>query len=226
MSKARKRRRVGAESSLYAEPTMNARPLKIIVADDEAEIRDFLREVLQGQRHDVVCVETGRQLVEQCQQAPPDLVVTDIKMPDMDGLEAARLINRDRPTPIVLISGVPRPELLNGSDTIMAYLIKPLKPDDIQIAVTIAMSRFAQYESVRREASELRQALEDRKLVERAKGIIMRRLRIEEPEAFLRLKRLASNQNRKLVEVSQAVIDSEEIFQHLETCELSKPRRH
>jgi AmiR/NasT family two-component response regulator len=204
---------------------MTVRPLKIVVADDERDVREFLDQVLQRQGHEVSCVETGRQLVEQCRQTPADLVVTDIKMPDMDGLEAARLINRDRPTPVVVVSGTARPELLNGSDTVMAYLVKPLKPEDVHMAVTIAMSRFAQYEAVRREALELRQALDDRKLVERAKGIIMRRLRIEEPEAFLRLKRLASNQNRKLVEVSQRVIDSEEVFQSLEACELSA-RKH
>jgi AmiR/NasT family two-component response regulator len=204
---------------------MNPRPLKIVVADDERDIRDFLREVLQRHGHEVLAVETGRQLAEQCRSTPPDLVITDITMPDMDGLEAARLINRERATPVILISAIPRPELLNGSDAVMAYLIKPLKPVDVEMAVTVAMSRFAQDQALRRETTELRQALEDRKVVERAKGIIMRRLRMEEPEAFVRLKRLASNHNRKLIEVSQRVIESEAVFQDLENCELAT-RKH
>jgi response regulator NasT len=147
-------------------------------------------------------------------------VVTDIKMPDMDGIEASLAVNREREVPVILVSAHHDAELLvrAGTDHIMAYLIKPVKPVDVEVAVNMAMVRFEQFRAVRREAADLRQALEDRKVIERAKGILMRRVKLEEQEAFRRLRKLASDQNRKLVDVAHAVLKAEEIFHALESC--------
>jgi response regulator NasT len=195
------------------------RSLRIAVADDEPEVREFFKEILAHQGHQVVVMAaTGRQLVEQCRTSHPDLVITDIKMPDLDGVEAAALINQGRQVPVILVTGHPAVDFLAraGEGHIMAYLVKPIKPVDLQAAIALAIMRFDQFQRLTQEAASLRQALEDRKFVERAKGILMKRLRLEEPEAFRRLRKLASDQNRKVVEVARTVLAADEVFQELE----------
>lgn len=194
------------------------RSLQIMVADDERDTREYLRELLARQGHQVVTATTGKQLVELCRAAAPDLIVTDVRMPDMDGIEAAEIVNRQQEIPVVLVTGHHGPELLDrASGThVMAYLVKPVQDQQVDAAITVAMHRFEQYQSVRQEAASLRQALEDRKLIERAKGIIMRRLGLEEEESFRRLRKLSSDQNRKVVDVAQQVLKADEVFHAME----------
>ena len=199
--------------------TQPSRPLRIAIADDEREVREFFQEVLAHLGHQVVvAADTGRQLVEQCRATSPDLVVTDIKMPDLDGVEAAAVLNRERQVPVILITAHPAVDFLAraGEGHVMAYLCKPIKPVDLQAAIALAVMRFEQFQKLRQEAASLRQALEDRKTLERAKGILMERLRLGESEAFRRLRKLASDQNRKVVEVAGAVLAADEVFQALE----------
>src|SRR5207248_5626834 len=99
---------------------------------------------------------------------------------------------------------------------VMAYLAKPIKPVDLQVAIPLAMTRFEEFQKLSQEAASLRQALEDRKTVERAKGVLMKRLKVDEPEAFRRLKKLASDSNRKFVQVAETVLTADEVFQALE----------
>jgi response regulator NasT len=195
--------------------------LRVVVADDERDVRQFFQELLTHLGHQVVgTAETGRQLIERCRAAPPDLILADIKMPDMDGLEAAEAVNRERAVPVIVVSAHTEPELLQRacSGPVMTYLIKPVKPTDLQAAIVVAVSRFAQMHKAHEEAAHLRQALEDRKLVERAKGIVSRRLRVEEAEAYRKLQKLASVHNRKLADVSQQVLNADKVFQDLEVC--------
>jgi len=193
--------------------------LKIVVADDERDMRQFLQEMLTHLGHTVVgTAETGRQLVEQCRATAPDLVVTDIKMPDLDGLEAAAEANRIRAVPVVVISGHHDAALLERAtvDYVMTYLVKPVKPTDLQAAVTLAVSRFANLQQARGDAAELRQALEDRKIVERAKGAVTRRVGVPEDDAYRLMRKLASDHNKKMVEVARQILTAEETFRALE----------
>ena len=195
------------------------RALRIAVADDEPDMRQFFRELLPQLGYEVVAVaETGRQLAEQCRAAHPELVITDIKMPDMDGIQAAAQVNREREVPVILVTGHHEAELLAraASDYIMAYLSKPAKPVDLQAAIKLAMLRFDHFQALRKEAADLRQALEDRKVIERAKGTVMKRIGMSEEDAFRRLQRLASNHNVRLVEAAQQVLNAEEVFRQLE----------
>src|SRR5207244_2992416 len=116
----------------------------------------------------------------------PDLIITDIKMPDMDGIDAAVAVNRERETPVILVSAYADADFLRrtGEYPIMGYLIKPVKPADLENAIALAMTRFAQYQAVRKEARDLQQALDDRKVIERAKGVVMKRLCVDEQESF------------------------------------------
>jgi response regulator NasT len=192
---------------------------RIAVADDERDMREYFQEMLPALGHQVVAVaETGRQLIEKCQTCKPDLVITDIRMPDMDGLDAAAQLNLNRNIPVVLVSAYHNAEYLDRAckNHIMAYLIKPVKAPDLQVSIALALCRFEEYQKAAQEAADLRQALEDRKAIERAKGIVMRRMGLDELEAFRRLRKQASDSNLKFVEVAHRVLHAEETFQALD----------
>jgi AmiR/NasT family two-component response regulator len=190
------------------------RELRIIVADDEADMREFYQSMLPLLGHKVVAAAaSGGELVQRCKTLHPDLIVTDIRMPDMDGIEAVARICKDEPLPVILVSAFQDNQLLERAQAehIMGYLIKPIEQSDLAPAITIAMSRFEQFHMLRKEAADLRQALQDRKMIERAKGIIMKVASIDEQEAFRRLQRMASDRNRRLVEVAEMVLVAEEM---------------
>ncbi len=183
--------------------------LRIAVADDEPDVRDYYRKVLPRLGHTVVAAaETGEQLVDFCRFYQPDLVITDIKMPDMDGIDAAVKLYAERPIPVILVSAYSDAQLIERAeaDDIMAYLVKPIKQTDLAPTIGLAMRRFEQFEALRREASDLRQALEDRKIIERAKGILMKELSLGEAEAFRRLQRGAMNRQTTMVEMARWVL--------------------
>ena len=193
--------------------------LRIAVADDERDMRQFFAEWLPEMGHQVVAIaDTGRQLIEKCRSTWPDLIITDIKMPDMDGIDAVAEVNRGREVPVVLVSAHQESDLLlrSGAEHIMAYLVKPVKPADLQAAIRLAVLRFEQYQRVRAEADGLRQALDDRKAIEQAKGIVMRRLRLDEPTAYHRLRQLSSHRNEKLIALAHRLVECDAIFQALE----------
>jgi response regulator NasT len=196
-----------------------ARSLRVAVADGDLATRELHRELLTKLGHRVVAVAaTGRDLVEQCHTCRAELLVTAIRMPDMDGIEAAEAVNRESPTPVVLVSAFHGDDLLERAlaDPIMAYLAKPVNEVELRAAITLAIHRFALFQRSRQEAADLKQALEDRKLIERAKGILMRRVGVDEPEAYRRLRKLASDGNRKLAEVARVVLTAEEVFEQME----------
>ncbi len=191
-------------------------PLRIAVADDEPDMREYFKKCLSRLGHQVVVVaQTGRELVDQCRTAQPDLVITDIKMPDMDGIEAAVQIYKDRPVPVILVSAFSNSELIARAeaDHILGYLVKPIKQADLEPAIALAMRRFEQFEALRKEAADLRQALEDRKVIERAKGVIMKRCALDEQEAFRRLQKLASEESRKLIDIAHMMLVAEKAIQ-------------
>lgn len=189
--------------------------LKIAVADDEPEILEDLVETLVAMGHQVVAsARNGRELVERCRAARPDLIITDIKMPDMDGLDAAAQICREQPVPIILVSAYSDPEFIERAleNHVLAYLIKPIHDDNLRTSIALAMRRFQELTALRHQTDDLRQAMEDRKLVERAKGILMKRGGLEEQDAFRRLQRLASEKNMKLVEIARTILTAEQAF--------------
>jgi response regulator NasT len=191
------------------------KPLRIAVADDEPDMRDYYRTILPRLGHEVVAVAAnGVELVELVAQTAPDLVITDIKMPEMDGIDAADRIFRARPTPVILVSAYHDPELIERAeaDYIQAYLVKPIKQVELIPAIALAMKRFAQFQALHREADTLRQALEDRKLIERAKGVLMKRGGLDEESAFRRMQKLASAKNQKLAEIARTILTAEEAF--------------
>lgn len=189
--------------------------LRIAIAEDEARMRDYLWGSLERLGHVVVsAARTGCELVQQCRALQPDLIISDIKMPDMDGIEAVAEIARTRAIPVILVSAFHDEDLIERASRIhvLAYLVKPVKESDLAPAIAVARRRFGEFETLRREAADARQALEDRKVIERAKGIIMKRAGLTEPDAFRRLQKLASSKNKKLIEIAQSMVTAEEAF--------------
>jgi response regulator NasT len=192
--------------------------LRIVIADDEPDMRDYFQQVLPRLGHRVVAVaQNGRELVEMCRAAQPDLVITDIKMPELDGIDAAIQLYQDHPLPVILVSAYHDAALIERAemDHIMGYLVKPIKQMDLAPVIAIAVHRFQQFEALRQETSDLRQALADRKVIERAKGILMKKANLDEPEAFRRLQKLASDKNRKLVDIATMILTAEEALGNL-----------
>jgi response regulator NasT len=189
---------------------------RIAVADDEPDMRDYFQDVLPRLGHKVVTVaENGRDLIEQCRASQPDLVITDIKMPELDGIDAARQLYKEKPVPVILVSAYHDAALIERAemDHVMGYLVKPIKQSDLGPTIAIAVTRFAQFQTLQKEAADLRQALADRKVIERAKGTLMKKAGLDESAAFRRLQKLASDKNRKLVEIASMILTAEEAFE-------------
>jgi response regulator NasT len=193
-----------------------SRGLRIAVADDERDMRDFFREFLPPLGHMVVgTASTGAELIALCRAERPDLIITDIKMPDTDGIDAARAVCRDRPVPVILVSAFHDADLMERAEAVhvLAYLVKPIKAADLAPAIGIALRRFEQFQELRKESADLRQALEDRKVIERAKGVLMKRAGLDEAEAFRRMQKLASEKSRKLADIAAMILVAEEAVQ-------------
>lgn len=191
---------------------MNA-PLRIALAEDEPKILQSLTRAVERLGHQVVVqVGTGAELVEQCRTQRPDLIIADIVMPDMDGIDAASAICRETLIPVIFVSGHDDLELIERAEAhhALGYLIKPIKQSDLKPAISLAVRRFEEFQALRKEASDLKQALEDRKTIERAKGIVMMRTGLSESEAFHRLRKLATDKGRKLIDVAHMVLIVEE----------------
>jgi two-component system, response regulator PdtaR len=193
--------------------------LRIAIADDDQDVRDFLERYLPILGYAVHSVaRTGRELIDHCRINHPDMVVADMRMPDMDGLEAIEAINRFAQAPAILITGHSTPTAIEKARSlgVMSYLVKPVTESDLAPAIALAHRQFGEMHALRKEATELRQALEERKIVERAKEVVARRVGVPESEAFRRMRRTASNANRKLIDVARQVLTAEEVFQVLD----------
>ncbi len=161
---------------------------------------------------------TGRRAVEMTRTLEPELVLMDIAMPGLDGVSAAREILTICSVPIVLVTGHAEPELVEraASVGILSYLLKPVSQRGLDAAIRVARARFAELQILRKQVRTLTEALEIRKLVEQAKGILMKRLRVSEAEAFRRLQRRASAQHKSLREIAEEVREADRFFRGLE----------
>ena len=189
--------------------------LKIAIADDEPEILADLAETLEELGHQVaIRAGDGKELLAGCRQQEVDLVITDIKMPELDGLSAVEEIRKFRPVPIIILSAFHDDDLLSRAlkEHVMAYLVKPIQMSSLQTSIELAVQRFREFQALQSQAINLQQALEDRKIIERAKGILMERAKLSEPDAFRRLQLLSSQKNKKMVEIAQSIVDAELAF--------------
>src|SRR3954453_9700237 len=183
--------------------------MRILVAEAETIIRLDLRELLERAGFDV-CAEArdGVEAVELARSELPDLAVLDVKMPRLDGIEAARRILDERPIPIVMLTAYGQDELVARAVEagVFGYLVKPFRAQDVVPAIHTARARFAELEEVREEAGSLADALAARKAIERAKGLLMEREKLSEADAFARLRKASQISGRPLKVVAEALI--------------------
>ena len=183
--------------------------VRVLIAEDETIIRLDLKELLERAGFDV-CAEArdGVEAVELARAERPDVAVLDVKMPRLDGIEAARRILDERPIPVVMVTAYGQEELVSRAVEagVFGYLVKPFRESDLLPAIHAARARHAELQALREEAESLAEALSTRKVVERAKGILMDRERLSEQEAFARLRRASQVSGRPMKVVAQAVI--------------------
>jgi response regulator NasT len=186
--------------------------IRILVAEDEALIRMDLVEMLQGAGYEVVAEATnGQEAVELTQLHKPDLAILDVKMPVMDGISAAEKIIHL--TPVLMLTAFSQKELIDRARDagVMAYVVKPFTISDLIPAIEIAISRHVQMRSLADEVADLHERLETRKLIDRAKGILMKALNLSEPEAFSWIQRAAMDRRMSMKAVAAAVISPDAV---------------
>ena len=182
--------------------------MRVLIAEDEALIRMDMREMLVEEGHDVVGeARDGSEAIELARELRPDVIFMDVKMPGLDGIAAAAIIAAERIAPVVMVTAFSQSRYVEEASTAgaMGYLVKPFAKKDILPAMQIAVARFAEARVLEDEVSDLEERLETRKLVERAKGVLMT-AGIAEPEAFRRLQKLAMDKRKSLREVAEAVL--------------------
>ena len=186
-------------------------PRRVVVAEDEALIRMDLVEMLREEGYDVVGeAGDGQVAVELAESLKPDLVIMDVKMPRRDGIDAASEIAAKRIAPVVILTAFSQRELVERARDAgaMAYLVKPFSISDLVPAVELAVSRFREVTALEREVADLSDRLEARKLIERAKSVLMVRQALTEPEAFKWIQRAAMDRRSTMKVVAQVVLET------------------
>ncbi len=183
--------------------------MRVLIAEDETIIRLDLKELLERAGFEV-CAEArdGAEAVELARSEEPDVAVLDVKMPRLDGIEAARRILDERPIPIVMLTAYGQDELVSRAVEagVFGYLVKPFREQDLVPAIRAARARHEELAAVREEADSLSEALAARKVIERAKGLLMEREKLTEGEAFARLRKASQVSGRPLKVVAEALI--------------------
>lgn len=189
-------------------------PMRIVIADDEAVIRLGLRAMLEDQGYQVVGeASEGKRVLDLVGKLHPDLVFLDIKMPGLDGLQAARALLADRTVPVIILTAYADRGFVHQAREagVLAYLVKPVRESDLRPAIEMAMGRFQEIQALRGEIGDLEETLRTRKIVERAKGILMRRYGLQEGEAFSRIQKQARDTRKTMREVAEAIVHSDQL---------------
>ena len=182
---------------------------RIIIADDEALIRQDLREMLTNLGYLVIGdVGDGRSAVNLARELKPDLVIMDIRMPDMDGIEAAKILTEEGIAPVLLLSAYSQRDLVERAAEagVSGYVIKPFDESNLLPAIEVVLARFGEYQEISKEAARLEERLETRVAVDRAKGILIDHRGLTEQEAFRNIQRMSMNSRKSMREVAEAII--------------------
>lgn len=186
-------------------------PLKIVIADNESIIRLDLKEILEEAGHVVVGeASDGVKAIELTRKFHPDLVIMDIKMPEMDGIAAAKIISHEKISPVLLLTAFSQKEIVDKAKDsgVLAYLVKPVKETNLFPAIEIALSRFDEFKQLEQELDDVKNSLEMRKILDRAKGILMDAHGLTEAEAYRRIQQYSMAKRKTIKEIAQAIINS------------------
>lgn len=185
------------------------RNLKIVIADNESIIRMDLREILEEAGHEVVGEAIdGYHAVELTRKYHPDLVILDIKMPEMDGIAASKIISDEKIAPVLLLTAFSQPEIVERAKNsgVLAYLVKPVRESNLFPAMEIALSRFEEMKQLENELDKVKNSLEMRKTLDRAKGILMDAYNLSESEAYRRIQQYSMVKRKTIKDVAEAII--------------------
>ena len=184
-------------------------PQRIVIADNESIIRMDLRELLEEAGHQVVGEgANGKKAVELARKLKPDLIILDIKMPEMDGITAAKIIDDEKIAPVILLTAFSQSEIVERAKDsgVLAYLVKPVQESNLFPAMEIALSRWQEMQDLEDQLVKVKDSLENRKILDRAKGILMDAYNITESEAFRRIQKYSMSKRKTIKEVAEAII--------------------
>ena len=185
--------------------------LKIVIADNESIIRMDLREMLEDAGHEIVGeASNGLKAVELTRKQRPDLVIMDIKMPEMDGIAAATIISQEKLAPVLLLTAFSQSEIVEKAKDsgVLGYLVKPIKEESLFPAIEIALSRFREFADLEKELEDIKVSLETRKVLDRAKGILMEAYQLSEAEAYRKIQQYSMAKRRSIKDIAEAIIRS------------------
>ncbi len=188
---------------------MSEKTLRIVIADDEPIIRLDLKKMLEDCGYDVVGeAGDGVKAVEAARNLKPDVVILDIKMPEMDGIDAAKIITDEKIAPVLLCTAYSQIDLVNRATEagVYSYLVKPFKSSDLMPQIEVAVARWEAFSRIEEQAADMEDKLETRKSVDRAKGILMDQYGLKEQEAFRRIQVQSMNTRKSMREIAEAII--------------------
>jgi len=183
--------------------------LRLVIADDESIIRMNLRETLVGLGYLVVGdAGDGLSAIHLARELRPDLVIMDIKMPKLDGIQAAKVLTEEKIAPVLLLTAYSDRELVDRARDagVVNYIVKPFREAELLPAIEIALARFAEFNTINKELGDLKDTMETRKLVERAKGVLMDTQGLKEQDAFRKIQQLSMNTRKSMREIAQAIL--------------------
>ena len=195
-------------TKIPAETPSQAR--RVLVAEDETLIRLDIVEILRSEGYDVVAeVDNGESAIEKARELKPDLVLMDVKMPVLDGISAAETIVKERICPVVLLTAFSQKELVDRAREAgaMAYVVKPFTEADLTPAIEIAISRHDELRALEKEVDNLAEQFETRKLVDRAKSLLITKMGLTEPEAFRWIQKTSMDRRLSMRQVAETVVD-------------------
>jgi AmiR/NasT family two-component response regulator len=195
-----------------SDDAKNDSPRRVVLAEDEALIRLDLKEMLEEEGYEIVAeAGDGESAVRLAGEHRPDLVVLDIKMPGLDGLSAAKRISEERLGPVLILTAFSQKDLVERAAQAgaMGYLVKPFQKGDLVPAIELAMARYGEMQALESEVADLSERLETRKLVDRAKGVLMDRYSMREADAFRFLQKTAMDRRLAMGEVARRVVEGE-----------------
>ncbi len=191
-----------------------AQQTRLVIADDESIIRMNLKETLVGLGYLVVGeAGDGASVIHVARELKPDLVLMDIKMPKLDGIQAARILTEEKIAPVLLLTAYSDRDLVDRAKEagVVNYVVKPFREAELLPAIEIAMARYQEFLEMDKQIADLKETLDTRKIVERAKGILMDTQGLKEAEAFRKIQQLSMNTRKSMKEIAQAILLANEI---------------
>ena len=188
--------------------------IRVVIAEDESVNRVDLEEELEQQGYEVVgAAADGEAAINLTRELHPDVVLMDIKMPKMDGIEAAETLTREKLAPVLLFTAYSDDELIERARQagVVHFVTKPWREKDLKPAIEIALSRFNEFRAMEAKVKDLEEALATRRVVEKAKGVLMKKYALSEDEAYKRIQRLSMNNRKSMREVAEALLLAEEL---------------